>query len=277
MATRNIFHSISGQEAEDVLMRKGIEGSFIVRPSQSIPGDYTLSVKVKQGVTHVRIQHRGDCYDCYGGEEFATLTELVQYYVENPGQLREKNGTVILLTQPIRSEEITSERWFHGEIHGHDAEILLLSKGQNGSYLVRTSTHSPGNFVLTTRVMDEISHIMIQHIDNKFYISNGPQFNTLPELVEYYEKNNIVESDGRVIDLQMPFCCTSFLPHKIQQRVSELSKPNDKHFGKAEFEEEYRQIVDDGTRNLYVRKEGVKPENRPEIDSRIFFHLTILV
>ena len=262
MATRNIFRRISRQEAEDVLLQTETEGSFVVRPSQSNPGDYTLSVKVKKGVTHVRIQHKGDCYDCYGGEEFATLSELVQYYVENPGQLREKNGTVIILTQPIRSKEITSERWFHGEIHGRDAETLLLSKGQHGSYLVRTSTHSPGNFVLTARVMDDISHIMIQHIDNKFYISNGPQFNTLPEIVEYYEKNNIVESDGRVVDLRMPFCCTSFLPHQIGQRVSELSKPNDKLYGKAGFEDEYQQLQDDSTRNLYSRKEGGKPENR---------------
>ena len=262
MATRNSFRRISRQEAEDVLLQTETEGSFVVRPSQSNPEDYTLSVKVKKGVTHVRIQHKGDCYDCYGGEEFATLSELVQYYVENPGQLREKNGTVIILTQPIRSEEITSEHWFHGEIHGRDAEMLLLSKGQHGSYLVRTSTHSPGNFVLTARVMDEISHIMIQHIDNKFYISNGPQFNTLTELVEYYEKNNIVESDGRVVDLRMPFCCTSFLPHQIGQRVSELSKPNDKLYGKAAFEDEYQQLQDDGSRNLYSRKEGGKPENR---------------
>ena len=263
MAARNSFRRISRQESECELLKKGIEGNFVVRPSQTNPGDYTLSVKVKQGVTHVRIQHRGDCYDCYGGEEFATLIELVQYYVENPGQLREKNGTVILLTQPLRSEEITSERWFHGGVNGHEAEILLLSKGQHGSYLVRTSTHSPGNFVLTTRVMDEISHIMIQHIDNKFYISNGPQFNTLPELVEYYERNIIVESDGRVVDLKTAFCCTSFLPYHIKQRVSELSKPSDKLYGKAEFEDEYQQIQDDGSRNLYSRKEGGKPENRP--------------
>lgn len=62
-------------------------------------------------VTHVRIQNQGDFYDLYGGEKFASLAELVQYYIENPGQLREKNGVVIELKQPLNCEEVTSERW----------------------------------------------------------------------------------------------------------------------------------------------------------------------
>lgn len=61
-------------------------------------------------MTHVRIQNQGDFYDLYGGEKFASLAELVQYYIENPGQLREKNGVVIELKQPLNCEEVTNER-----------------------------------------------------------------------------------------------------------------------------------------------------------------------
>ena len=40
------FHAhISGQEAEEMLMTKGKEGSFLCRPSQTSPGDFTLSVR----------------------------------------------------------------------------------------------------------------------------------------------------------------------------------------------------------------------------------------
>lgn len=35
------------------------------------------------------------------GEKFASLYELVQYYMEKRDQLREKNGTVIELKQPL--------------------------------------------------------------------------------------------------------------------------------------------------------------------------------
>lgn len=61
-------------------------------------------------VTHIKIQNTGDFYDLYGGEKFATLTELIQYYTENPGQLREKNGQAIEMKFPLNSTDPTTER-----------------------------------------------------------------------------------------------------------------------------------------------------------------------
>lgn len=46
-------------------------------------------------VTHVKIQKSGDFLEFLEGEPFASLTELVQHYMENPGQLKERNGEVI--------------------------------------------------------------------------------------------------------------------------------------------------------------------------------------
>lgn len=46
----------------------------------------------------------------FAGEKFATLSELVQYYMENGGQLKEKNGQVIELKQPLICAEPTTER-----------------------------------------------------------------------------------------------------------------------------------------------------------------------
>ena len=45
----------------------------------------------EEGVTHIKIQNTGEYYDLYGGEKFATLSELVEFYMENEGQLREKS------------------------------------------------------------------------------------------------------------------------------------------------------------------------------------------
>ena len=61
-------------------------------------------------MTHIKIQSTGDFYDLYGGEKFATLAELVMYYTENPGTLKEKNGLLIELKAPLNSEEVTNER-----------------------------------------------------------------------------------------------------------------------------------------------------------------------
>ena len=114
MSSKRWFHThLSGQDAERLLQERGSNGSYLVRPSQQIPGDFTLSVKRAVDVTHIRIQNTGDFYDLYGGEKFATLAELIQYYTENPGQLKEKNGSVIELKCPVVCEEVTSERYVY--------------------------------------------------------------------------------------------------------------------------------------------------------------------
>lgn len=61
-------------------------------------------------VTHIKIQNSGDYYDLYGGEKFATLAELVQYYTEQQDLLRERNGHVIELKYPLNCKDPTSER-----------------------------------------------------------------------------------------------------------------------------------------------------------------------
>lgn len=109
-------------------MERGCDGSFLARPSTSNPGDFTLSVRYKNliplktrifiicsfrrngEVTHIKIQNTGDFYDLYGGEKFASLSELVQYYMENQGQLKEKNGEIIELKYPLNCADPTTER-----------------------------------------------------------------------------------------------------------------------------------------------------------------------
>ncbi len=133
-------------------------------------------------MTHIKIQKTGEFLDLYGGEKFATLTELVQYYMENSDQLREKNGDVIPLKGPLSlsaaelaaltmdSDEAVvaetlgaavTERWFHGSLSGKEAEHLLRTQARNGSFLVRESQSTPGQYALSVRSDDRIIHIMI--------------------------------------------------------------------------------------------------------------------
>ena len=75
-------------------------------------------------VTHIKIQNVGDFYDLYGGEKFATLSELIQFYTENHGQLKEKNGQIIEMKYPLNSTDPTTERL-----------VLPLLKFFNMSYM----------------------------------------------------------------------------------------------------------------------------------------------
>ncbi|XP_078741615.1 tyrosine-protein phosphatase non-receptor type 11-like [Lampetra fluviatilis] len=157
------FHpNLSGKAAEQLLLLHGVEGSFLARPSLSNPGDFTLSVsnpgdftlsvrRAGDVVTHVKIQNSGDYYDLYGGEKFATLAELVEFYTRHSGQLRERGGEVIALVLPLNCADPTSERWYHGHMPGREAERLLLERGRPGSFLVRESASKPGSCVLSAR------------------------------------------------------------------------------------------------------------------------------
>eukprot|EP00069_Balaena_mysticetus_P016691 bmy_10012T0 len=106
---------LSGKEAEKLLMQKGRPGSFLVRESQSKPGDFVLSALTQQldragrqaRVTHVMIHFQPDGkYDVGGGERFDTLGDLVECYRKNP--LVERSGTVVHLQQPLKTTRISA-------------------------------------------------------------------------------------------------------------------------------------------------------------------------
>lgn len=61
-------------------------------------------------MTHIRIQNTGDYYDLYGGEQFATLTELVEYYTGQHECLQDTDGTIIPLKYPLNCSDPTNER-----------------------------------------------------------------------------------------------------------------------------------------------------------------------
>jgi tyrosine-protein phosphatase non-receptor type 11 len=56
-----------------------------------------------------------------------------------------------------------SFRWFHGHLSGKEAEKILLEKGKNGSFLVRESQSKPGDYVLSVRTEDKVTHVMIRY------------------------------------------------------------------------------------------------------------------
>uniref|UniRef100_A0A1A7YPL5 Tyrosine-protein phosphatase non-receptor type n=2 Tax=Cyprinodontiformes TaxID=28738 RepID=A0A1A7YPL5_9TELE len=275
MTSRRWFHpNITGIEAEQLLLTRGVHGSFLARPSKSNPGDFTLSVRRNNEVTHIKIQNSGDYYDLYGGEKFATLAELVQYYTEQQDLLRERNGHVIELKYPLNCKDPTSERWYHGHLSGKDAEKLLMEKGKAGSFLVRESQSQPGDFVLSVLTNEEkhdnvdrktkVTHVMIRcQKDGKYDVGGGERFDTLADLVDHYKKNPMVEKSGIVVHLKQPFNATRINAANIENRVRELNKVADNsEKPKQGFWEEFEVLQQQECKLLYPRKEGQKPENK---------------
>lgn len=234
------------------------------RPSTSSPGDFTLSVRRNGEVTHIKIQNTGDFYDLYGGEKFATLSELVQHYMENHGILRERNGQVIELLFPLNCADPTTERWFHGHLTGKEAEKILLERSKNGSFLVRESQSKIGDFVLCVRNDDRVLQVIIRcRNDNRYDIGGGEEFDSLSELIEHYKSNPMVETSGTVVHLKQPFNATRINVSGIHSRVKQLQKENGQcAAGKAGFWEEFESLQQQECKQLFSRSEGSTPENR---------------
>ncbi|XP_063635716.1 tyrosine-protein phosphatase non-receptor type 11 [Cydia splendana] len=266
MITRRWFHpSLTGVDAERLLMDCGRDGFFLARPSMSNQGDFTLSVRRGNEVTHIKIQNNGEFLDLYGGEKFATLSELVQYYMENQGQLREKNGNVIRLKTPLNCADPTTERWYHGQLTAKEAERMMLENGKNGSFLVRESQRQPGDFVLSVRTHDRVTHVIIRRQDKKYDVGGGQQFPDLVSLVEHYRSFPMVETTGEVLRLMQPFNATRIQVRHFQTRVKQLQKENEGPIEsmayKQGFWEEFETLQMMENLQLFDRMEGSKPEN----------------
>lgn len=266
MITRRWFHpSLNGVEAEKLLMECGRDGFFLARPSMSNKGDFTLSVRRINEVTHIKIQNNGEFLDLYGGEKFATLSELVQYYMDNQGQLREKNGNIITLKTPLNCADPTTERWYHGQLTAKEAERMMLENGKNGSFLVRESQRQPGDFVLSVRTRDRVTHVIVRRQDNKYDVGGGQQFDDLVSLIEHYRNYPMVETTGDVLRLIQPFNATRIQVRHFHTRVKQLQKENEGPIEsmayKQGFWEEFETLQMMENLQLFDRMEGSKPEN----------------
>ncbi|XP_040217133.1 tyrosine-protein phosphatase non-receptor type 6 [Rana temporaria] len=263
------FHrDITGKEADDRLKARGVPGSFLVRPSKKRPEDFSLSVRLEDSVTHIRIQNTGDYYDLYGGEQFATLSELVEYYTGQHECLQDTDGTFIPLKYPLNCADPTSERWYHGYLSGPDAEKLLQEKGEPWTFLVRESRSNPGDFVTSVLTADmkdgkpRVTHIKIM-CEGERYTLGDVKYDTLTDLIEAYKKKHIEEVSGARVYLKKPYYSTRVNAADIESRMKQLDKKSEKEeAAKAGFWEEFDALQKQESNLLYERKEGQRPENR---------------
>ncbi|KAB1254506.1 Tyrosine-protein phosphatase non-receptor type 6 [Camelus dromedarius] len=273
MLSHGWFHrDLSGLDAETLLKGRGVHGSFLARPSRKNQGDFSLSVRVGDQVTHIRIQNSGDFYDLYGGEKFATLTELVEYYTQQQGVLQDRDGTIIHLKYPLNCSDPTSERWYHGHMSGGQAETLLQAKGEPWTFLVRESLSQPGDFVLSV-LSDQpkagpgsplrVTHIKVMCEGGRYTVGGSETFDSLTDLVEHFKKTGIEEASGAFVYLRQPYYATRVNAADIENRVLELNKKQESEdTAKAGFWEEFESLQKQEVKNLHQRLEGQRPENK---------------
>ncbi|XP_011677581.1 growth factor receptor-bound protein 2 isoform X2 [Strongylocentrotus purpuratus] len=72
--------NVSRLEAEELLMKNGGDGTFLIRFSETTRGDFTLSVKFGGGVQHFKVQRDGAGKYYLWVVKFNSLNQLVEYH-----------------------------------------------------------------------------------------------------------------------------------------------------------------------------------------------------
>ncbi|XP_065082934.1 tyrosine-protein kinase Shark isoform X2 [Ochlerotatus camptorhynchus] len=108
--------------------------------------------------------------------------------------------------------------WFHGKISRERAEEILRQEGSDGVFMVRESTSSEGDFVLSVLFQDEVVHYQIRrHGDDAFFsIDDHMPIHGLDSLIEHYRES----SNGLVTRLQT-VCQSGPPPHDVRSHGKE--------------------------------------------------------
>ncbi|XKL67236.1 hypothetical protein PGB90_010656 [Kerria lacca] len=104
---------------------------------------------------------------------------------------------------PSNYIEMKNHNWYFGRITRQDAEKLLSNKPE-GSFLIRISESSPGDFSLSVKCSDGVQHFkVLRDAQGKFFLW-VVKFNSLNELVEYHRTASVSRSqEVRLRDLHL--------------------------------------------------------------------------
>uniref|UniRef100_A0A182WE56 Tyrosine-protein kinase n=1 Tax=Anopheles minimus TaxID=112268 RepID=A0A182WE56_9DIPT len=103
--------------------------------------------------------------------------------------------------------------WFHGKISREDAEEILRREGSDGVFLVRESSTSEGDYVLSVLFKDEVVHYAIRrHGDDAFFsIHDHTPIHGLDSLIEHYQKDK-----GNLVTRLQVICRSDPPPHDVR-------------------------------------------------------------
>ncbi|XP_072029354.1 growth factor receptor-bound protein 2-B-like [Amphiura filiformis] len=91
---------------------------------------------------------------------------------------------------PSNYIEMRPYDWFHGKITRANAEGLL-KKQQDGSYLIRESESTPGDFSLSVKYGDAVQHFKVLRDGAGKYFLWVLKFGSLNELVHYHKCSSV--------------------------------------------------------------------------------------
>ncbi|XP_071987627.1 guanine nucleotide exchange factor VAV2 isoform X3 [Engystomops pustulosus] len=94
---------------------------------------------------------------------------------------------------PVSRSDYSRYPWFAGNVERPQADNLLKSH-LSGTYLIRERPAEAERFAISIKFNDEVKHIKVVEKDSWIHITEAKKFESLLELVEYYQGHSLKES-----------------------------------------------------------------------------------
>ncbi|XP_012576638.1 PREDICTED: guanine nucleotide exchange factor VAV2 [Condylura cristata] len=116
---------------------------------------------------------------------------------------------------PSREIDYTVYPWFAGNMERQQTDSLLKSHA-SGTYLIRERPAEAERFAISIKFNDEVKHIKVVEKDSWVHITEAKKFESLLELVEYYQCHSLKES-FKQLDTTLKY------PYKSRERAASRS------------------------------------------------------
>ncbi|XP_041078410.1 1-phosphatidylinositol 4,5-bisphosphate phosphodiesterase gamma-2-like [Polyodon spathula] len=172
----------------------GMDGTFLVRESNTYAQDYIIVFWKSEKCNHCRI--RSDevggtkNYFLTDSNRFGNLHSLIQHYKKSPLKFNQMEQYLTDAVPNLNLHEC--QRWFYSNLCREEAEEKLLKVPRDGAFLIR-EREEPGSFAITFRAEGKVKHCKIQREGNIYIIGTSAEFESLVELVNYYRKTPLYQ------------------------------------------------------------------------------------
>ncbi|NXS02026.1 SHC4 protein, partial [Oxylabes madagascariensis] len=126
---------------------------------------------------------------------------LRQAKLPEPVQQSATGNTAGLCVLPQIKQQLKNEDCYHGKLNRKAAESLLVN---DGDFLVRESTTSPGQYVLSGLQGGHAKHLLLVDPEGKVRTKDHI-FDSVGHLIQYHMENNLpIISSGSEVSLKQP-------------------------------------------------------------------------
>ncbi|XP_073671788.1 1-phosphatidylinositol 4,5-bisphosphate phosphodiesterase gamma-2 [Paramisgurnus dabryanus] len=164
--------------------RNRIDGTFLVRESDTFVRNYSISIWSKSRIRHYRIfyflEDGHSSFFLTIKEIFPSLCALIRYYRRNPIEYDELNLCLVSFLPRPDSLPPPKAGWFYSSLSRGKAEDYLKTIPRDGVFLVR-KRKEPDTFALSVRIKDDVKHFQI-HRKNKYELGSF-RFDSLEEMI----------------------------------------------------------------------------------------------